>query len=123
MAGKYGPTFNVRLGSRCASVPFWREMQKIATFELLSDRRLEMLKHVRLSEVDMSIRQLYSLWVKNNSFPVLVDLKKWLEDMTLNVVVRMVAGKHYLGAPVDMTGTPGLTTSGHHHLSIKHSMN
>jgi hypothetical protein len=33
--------------------PFWREMRKIATLELLSNRRLEMLKHVRDSEVDM----------------------------------------------------------------------
>ncbi|GFY86917.1 cytochrome P450, family 82, subfamily C, polypeptide 4 [Actinidia rufa] len=116
MADKYGPAFNIRLGSRCAFVvnswevakecftdndkalasrpttaaaklmgynyavfgfapysPFWREMRKIATLELLSNRRLEMLKH----------------------------LKRWLEDLTLNVVVRMVAGKRYFGAGAD----------------------
>ncbi|KAJ1389370.1 Cytochrome P450 superfamily, partial [Sesbania bispinosa] len=33
--------------------PFWREMRKIATLELLSNRRLEMLKHVRVSELKM----------------------------------------------------------------------
>ncbi|XP_031281526.1 xanthotoxin 5-hydroxylase CYP82C4-like [Pistacia vera] len=81
--------------------PFWREMRKIATLELLSNRRLEMLKDVRISEVDMSIRHLYSLWAKNNSLPVLVDLKRWLEDMTLNMVVRMVAGKRYFGTSAD----------------------
>lgn len=144
MADKYGPAFNVRLGSRCVFVvsswevfkecfttndralasrptttaaklmgydcavfgfapysPFWREMRKIATLELLSNRRLEMLKHVRISEVDMSMRQLFTLWAKNNSLPVLVDLKKWLEDMTLNIVVRMVAGKRYFGTSAD----------------------
>lgn len=141
MADKYGPAFNIRLGSRRAFVvsswevakecftindkalatrpttvaakhmgynyavfgfapysPFWREMRKIATLELLSNRRLEILKHVRTSEVDMGIRELYGLWVKNSSRPLLVELNRWLEDMTLNVIVRMVAGKRYFGA-------------------------
>ncbi|XVF63954.1 hypothetical protein PTKIN_Ptkin09bG0128200 [Pterospermum kingtungense] len=77
---------------------FWREMRKIATLELLSNRRLEMLKHVRISEVDMGIKELYNLCYNNGSSPVLVDLKQWFEDLTLNVVVRMVAGKRYFGA-------------------------
>lgn len=77
---------------------FWREMRKIATLELLSNQRLEMLKHVRTSEVDMGIRELHSSWAKNNSHPVLVELKRWFEDLTLNMVVRMVAGKRYFGA-------------------------
>ncbi|XVE76996.1 hypothetical protein DITRI_Ditri13aG0026300 [Diplodiscus trichospermus] len=78
--------------------PFWRKMRKIATLELLSNRRLEMLKHVRLSEVDMGIRELYSLCCNNGSTPVLTELKQWFEDLTLNVVVRMVVGKRYFGA-------------------------
>ncbi|XP_023892234.1 xanthotoxin 5-hydroxylase CYP82C4 [Quercus suber] len=77
---------------------FWREMRKIATLELLSNRRLEMLKHVRFSEVEIGIKELYSLWVQNGSCPLLVDLKHWLEELTLNVVVRMVAGKRYFGS-------------------------
>lgn len=32
---------------------FWREMRKIATVELLSNRRLQLLKHVRVSEISM----------------------------------------------------------------------
>ncbi|XP_014499386.2 cytochrome P450 82C4-like [Vigna radiata var. radiata] len=78
--------------------PFWREMRKIATLELLSNRRLEMLKHVRVSELGMGIRDLYNSWVQNRSRPVLVELSRWLEDLTLNMVVRMVAGKRYFGA-------------------------
>ncbi|KAL5864933.1 hypothetical protein ACOSQ3_002447 [Xanthoceras sorbifolium] len=79
--------------------PFWREMRKIASLELLSKRRLEILKHVRTSEVDMVIRELYSTWAaENNSRPVLVELKSRFEELTLNVVVRMVAGKRYFGA-------------------------
>ncbi|XVF36196.1 hypothetical protein REPUB_Repub19eG0037400 [Reevesia pubescens] len=46
----------------------------------------------------MGIRELYSLCYNNGSNPVLVKLKQWLEDLTLNVVVHMVAGKCYFGA-------------------------
>lgn len=79
--------------------PFWREMRKIATLELLSNRRLEMLKHVRISEIDMGIKELYSLWMtRSGSGSVVVELNRWLEDLMLNMVVRMVAGKRYFGA-------------------------
>ena len=77
---------------------FWREMRKISTLELLSNRRLEMLKHVRFSEIEIGIKELYSLWVQNSSSPLLVDLKHWSVVLTLNVAVRMVAGKCYIGS-------------------------
>ena len=79
---------------------FWREMRKISTLELLLNRRLEMLKHVRFSEIEMGIKELYSLWVQNSSSPLLVDIKHWSEELTLNVAVRMVAGKRYTGSSV-----------------------
>ncbi|XP_020219820.1 xanthotoxin 5-hydroxylase CYP82C4 [Cajanus cajan] len=78
--------------------PFWREMRKIATLELLSNRRLENLKHVRVSELNMGVRDLYNSWLQNRSQPVVLELNRWLEDLTLNIVVRMVAGKRYFGA-------------------------
>ncbi|PHT32517.1 Cytochrome 82C2 [Capsicum baccatum] len=78
--------------------PFWREMRKIVMFELLSNRRLDTLKHVQVSEVDIGIQELYKLWVNNNSDrPMLVELKRWFENLTLNVIVRMVDGKRYFG--------------------------
>ncbi|KAF3665085.1 Cytochrome 82C4 [Capsicum annuum] len=78
--------------------PFWREMRKIVMFELLSNRRLDTLKHVQVSEVDIGIQELYKLWVNNNSDrPMLVELKRWFEDLTLNVIARMVDGKRYFG--------------------------
>ncbi|KAJ0804859.1 putative cytochrome P450 [Helianthus annuus] len=141
MAEKYGPAFNIRLGTRRAFVvsswevakecftvndkalmsrpktaaakhmgynyavfgfapytPFWREMRKIATLELLSVRRLEMLKDVRLLEINSGINELYRRWTENSQQPVVVELNKWLEHMMLNIVVMMVAGKRYFGA-------------------------
>ncbi|GKC37891.1 cytochrome P450 82C4-like protein, partial [Tanacetum coccineum] len=119
MADKYGPAFNIRLGTRRAFVvsswevarecftindkalasrpktaavkhmgynyavfgfapytPFWREMRKIATLELLSNRRLEMLKDVRSSEINSGINELYVRWKKNsNGSVVLFEIK------------------------------------------------
>ncbi|EXC07359.1 Cytochrome P450 82C4 [Morus notabilis] len=83
--------------------PFWREMRKIATLELLSNRRLEMLKHVRISEIDTGIQDLYDR-VQNGAHPVVVELSRWLDELTLNMVVRMVAGKRYFGALAECNG-------------------
>ncbi|RVX15241.1 Cytochrome P450 82C4 [Vitis vinifera] len=41
---------------------YWREVRKIISLELLSNRRLELLKDVRASEVVTSIKELYELW-------------------------------------------------------------
>ncbi|XP_012071739.1 xanthotoxin 5-hydroxylase CYP82C4 [Jatropha curcas] len=144
MADKYGPAFNIRIGSHCAFVvasselakecftindkdvasrpttaatkhmcynhavfgfaphsSHWREMRKIVMLELLSNRRLEMVKHVQNSEVNLGIKKLYHLWAENNCLPVLVELKQWFEDLTLNVIVRVVAGKRYTGSSDD----------------------
>ncbi|XP_019190329.1 PREDICTED: cytochrome P450 CYP82D47-like [Ipomoea nil] len=83
--------------------PYWREIRKLTSIELLSNRRLEQLKHIRVSEIDASVKELYKLWTekKNNSEPsggrVLVEMKKWFADLTFNVVLQMVAGKRYFG--------------------------
>ncbi|KAH7864136.1 hypothetical protein Vadar_026170 [Vaccinium darrowii] len=42
----------------------WREIRKVMTLELLSNRRLELMKHVLASEVGLCISDLYSLVVK-----------------------------------------------------------
>ncbi|MBA0638209.1 hypothetical protein Godav_005136, partial [Gossypium davidsonii] len=55
--------------------PYWRQMRKFATIELLSNHRLNLLKHVRESEVKTSLQQLYQL------------------DVTLNVILMIVVGK------------------------------
>ncbi|PPD82850.1 hypothetical protein GOBAR_DD20212 [Gossypium barbadense] len=76
--------------------PYWRQMRKICIIELLSNHRLNLLKHVRESEVKTSLQQLYQLWNKkksSNSDKVLVEMKRWFRDVTLNVILRIVVGK------------------------------
>ncbi|KAL5558163.1 hypothetical protein UlMin_034374 [Ulmus minor] len=78
---------------------YWREMRKITATELLSNTRLEQLRHVRESEVESSIKELYKLWCKrqNGAHQVFVEMKQWVADINLNVSLKMVAGKRFSG--------------------------
>ncbi|PIA52413.1 hypothetical protein AQUCO_01000348v1 [Aquilegia coerulea] len=89
---------------------YWREARKIAILELLSNHRLELLKHVRISEVSTSIKELYQVWQEScnsETGSALVEMKPWFGDLTLNVVVRMVAGKRYFGSSVKLDNGEG----------------
>ncbi|GMN22093.1 hypothetical protein TIFTF001_040179 [Ficus carica] len=78
--------------------PYWRQLRKIVTLELLSNHRLQMLCHVRQEEVKTAIRDIYQKWNNNNNNNnrVEVDMKKWFGDLTLNVALRMIVGKRYV---------------------------
>ncbi|XP_014517762.1 cytochrome P450 82A4-like [Vigna radiata var. radiata] len=79
--------------------PYWRELRKITTLEILSSRRVEQLQHVRVSELQSSIKEMYNLWCsqKGESGYALVDLKQWFSRLAFNMVLRMVVGKRYFG--------------------------
>ncbi|KAA8550581.1 hypothetical protein F0562_002265 [Nyssa sinensis] len=74
--------------------PYWREIRKIVASELLSNRHLELLKHVRASEVEACIKQLYSLCIKNGGSTE-VDMSEWFGQVINNMMLRMIAGKPY----------------------------
>ncbi|PKI18264.1 hypothetical protein CRG98_049462, partial [Punica granatum] len=42
--------------------PYWRDMRKLAVVELLSNHRLEQLRPVRETEINLFLRDLYKLW-------------------------------------------------------------
>ncbi|CAI9090233.1 OLC1v1024961C1 [Oldenlandia corymbosa var. corymbosa] len=86
--------------------PYWREIRKLIAVELLSPRRLELLKTNRVSEVEMSSKELYEFWRsrKSKSSPdhkVVVDMKEWLGNHSLNTVLRMIAGQRYFVSIAD----------------------
>jgi hypothetical protein len=88
--------YNFALFSFSPYGPYWRDIRKIATSELLSNRRLELLSYVRVSEVETTLQELYKVWTKKKeSGQILVELKQRFGDMSLNVILRMVAGKRY----------------------------
>ncbi|KAI4340314.1 hypothetical protein MLD38_025164 [Melastoma candidum] len=80
--------------------PLWREMRKMTMVELLGSRRLEILKHVRVEEVESFIEGLYEFWKNSGgSRPVQVVLSESIEHLSLNIILRMISGKrHFVGA-------------------------
>ncbi|OMO92211.1 Cytochrome P450 [Corchorus olitorius] len=75
---------------------YWRDMRKLVTVELLSSRRLELLKHVRDTEINCFIKELYEQTVKNRGVAV-VEMKERISNLAMNIIVRMIAGKAYFG--------------------------
>ncbi|XP_057545068.1 cytochrome P450 CYP82D47-like [Amaranthus tricolor] len=84
--------FNERVGYNSAMFglspygPYWREMKKIITVQLLSNHQLEMHKQVRISEVKLAIKALHKECLNK------VDMKQWFSDININASVRLVAG-------------------------------
>ncbi|KAJ1424814.1 Cytochrome P450, partial [Sesbania bispinosa] len=74
---------------------FWRLMRKITASDLLSTRRLESLRDVRASELQSALQELY------RSKTRLVEMKQWLGDMNLNVILTMIAGKRFSNRDAD----------------------
>ncbi|KAJ0488926.1 putative cytochrome P450 [Helianthus annuus] len=56
--------------------PYWRHIRKIIVHELVSQHRLQMLAHIRVSEVKSSIIE-------------------WFGNLIVNMVVRMLFGDHF----------------------------
>ncbi|KAK8561153.1 hypothetical protein V6N12_048228 [Hibiscus sabdariffa] len=76
--------------------PYWRSIRKLATVELLSSRRLELLKHVPDTEINSFIKELYELSTENGGVAV-VEMEERIGDLATNIIVRMIAGKRYYG--------------------------
>ncbi|KAF8022914.1 hypothetical protein BT93_F0431 [Corymbia citriodora subsp. variegata] len=76
---------------------FWTEMRKVTALKLLSNRRLQLLTHIRESEVEIWLKALHRRWIetKDGTDHAQLEMKKWFRDLSLNVILRMVAGKRY----------------------------
>ncbi|KAF2324456.1 hypothetical protein GH714_014411 [Hevea brasiliensis] len=77
---------------------YWRQIRKLVTLEVLSNHRLEKLKHVRKAEVKVAIEGLYQQWIKNknDSDKLLVEMKRWFFEVNQNVVFKIVVGKRFV---------------------------
>lgn len=79
---------------------YWRHMRKILTQKLLSTHRVDMFKHVMESEVKVGIKESYDIWQKkenNGSEKATTEMKRWLGDITFNIVFRAIVGKRFVG--------------------------
>lgn len=75
---------------------FWREIRKIASSEVLSNRRLELLKPLRATELTTCIKELHSLCYKNGiAGTAKIDIGQWLQQVVFNIMTQMIATKRY----------------------------
>ncbi|XP_030532043.2 cytochrome P450 81E8-like isoform X3 [Rhodamnia argentea] len=77
----------------------WRNLRKIATIEVLSSHRLNVVSHIRRDE----IRRLM-LRLARGGFGSYhqVELKTLFSELTFNIMMRMIAGKRYYGEGVNV---------------------
>ncbi|KAK1412667.1 hypothetical protein QVD17_34103 [Tagetes erecta] len=75
--------------------PYWRDIRKMVASELFTNQRVEKFKSVRESEVKNSIHELGMLSVKKTDGSLVVEMNKWFEHITFNILVRVLAGKRF----------------------------
>uniref|UniRef100_A0A0D6QTH2 Uncharacterized protein n=1 Tax=Araucaria cunninghamii TaxID=56994 RepID=A0A0D6QTH2_ARACU len=74
--------------------PYWRNVRKLCTLQLLSAHRIESLKQVRQQEISTLVCSLYNDCRKQGRT---VNMKFRLAELTFNVLARMVANKRCAG--------------------------
>ncbi|KAL7613604.1 hypothetical protein Lser_V15G08952 [Lactuca serriola] len=80
---------------------YWRQIRKMVTLEVLSQRRVEILGHIRASELRASITDLYDVSVKSSDV-LRVDMGQWFGNFVVNIMVRIISGKRF--SPKDEEG-------------------
>ncbi|KAL0449745.1 UNVERIFIED_CONTAM: Protopine 6-monooxygenase [Sesamum latifolium] len=77
--------------------PYWRELRKISVQKLLSNRKIEALGHLYVSEIRALMRSLYNSCVDGTA-PSPLEMRKQFRDLSLKVMVRVVAGNIVVGS-------------------------
>ncbi|CAI0464936.1 unnamed protein product [Linum tenue] len=72
--------------------PLWRNLRRLTAVELLSTARLNSSLALRHDEVRHLVRGLF------DKVSEVVEMKSRLSGLSLNIVMRMVAGKRYFGS-------------------------
>ncbi|WCJ35515.1 Cytochrome P450 81Q32 [Euphorbia peplus] len=79
----------------------WRNLRRIASLELLSSHRLQLFSNIRLEEVRSMVHALFR-HADTREFEFFgVEMKTMFFELTLNVIMRMIAGKRYYGEKTD----------------------
>ncbi|KAK4793986.1 hypothetical protein SAY86_011980 [Trapa natans] len=81
----------------------WRNLRRIASTQILSTHRLQMFSHIRADEVRLLMRRLFRAADGGGGEAVEFnkqEMKTLFFELTLNIVMRMIAGKRYYGESV-----------------------
>ncbi|KAF9622012.1 hypothetical protein IFM89_029232 [Coptis chinensis] len=77
--------------------PKWRKLRKISALEILSANRLQSHSDIRFDEVKSMVRRLIGQRYEYRT----VEMKSMFFELTLNNMMRMIAGKRYYGDQVE----------------------
>ncbi|KAJ4845872.1 hypothetical protein Tsubulata_038404, partial [Turnera subulata] len=77
----------------------WRNLRRIGALEIFSTHRLNMFLGIRKDEIRRLILKLATngSLTKQGSAARVVELKSLFQELTFNIMMRMVAGKRYYG--------------------------
>nr|AJD25202.1 cytochrome P450 CYP82U4 [Salvia miltiorrhiza] len=77
--------------------PYWRDVRKMVTVDLLTARHLDDFSHVRTAEVDGFVKDLHSMCGGGNGgeSKMVVALSGRIELLTFNIILRMLVGKRF----------------------------
>ncbi|CAI0464933.1 unnamed protein product [Linum tenue] len=79
--------------------PLWRNLRRLTAVELLSTARLNSSLALRHDEVRHLVRGLFDkVSGAGSGYGEVVEMKSRLSGLSLNIVMRMVAGKRYFGS-------------------------
>lgn len=81
--------------------PLWRNLRRISTLEIFSTTRLQSFLTIRQDEQRSLVKRLCESSGGGDEF-VKVEMKSRLKDLSFNVIMRMVSGKRFFGAEVEL---------------------
>ncbi|KAF5178698.1 Cytochrome p450, partial [Thalictrum thalictroides] len=73
--------------------PNWRNLRRISAIEVLSANRVQSYSDIRFDEVRSMVKRLSGHGSKYR----MVEMKSMFFELTLNIMMRMIAGKKYYG--------------------------
>ncbi|XP_010059880.3 isoflavone 3'-hydroxylase [Eucalyptus grandis] len=82
--------------------PHWRNLRRLTALKFLSPHRLACSLTIRLEEVRLLVKSLYEVAtaaVGGGGF-ARVEMRSRLEEMSFNIIMRMISGKRCFGATV-----------------------
>lgn len=83
----------------------WRNLRKLATLEIFSTSRLNMFLSIRRDEVN----QLLGRLSRNSRHEFAkVEIKSNLNELSFNIITRMIGGEKYFGEDVDIKQKQGM---------------
>nr|XP_004252382.1 cytochrome P450 CYP736A12 [Solanum lycopersicum] len=83
--------------------PYWRNMRKLVTLDLLTHQKINSFQSVRTEQVDLMIQSL-----KNDGGGCVVDLSARVSKLSADITCLMVFGKKYMDEELGKRGFKGI---------------